>query len=291
MDETSSNDEDPEKSKDSEKSKDVENPNKLTTTTPTNSTKFNSLEKIRTFIQTYCKKTITPKDPIGFSYFKQLLSQHPTWKDKVDTIHRFRVIKSKLNDSCILQIECDWSDKFFTVSWKKCHIKRTRKTISPHEHTQLLPSTTSMISPNDLQLFNSSEELISSSISQTKQSQITQKTSVDKLTCAMRYAIRRQIMNWKRQNTINQSCKTCKSTSILQCDHIEPFVVLKTRFIKECKLNEIPIPETFDYSFKTCQSRFKRKDKSFKTKWQYYHLKHASFQWLCKTCNLKKGKK
>jgi hypothetical protein len=257
--------------------------------------KFNTLEKIRAFVQMYCKKTVTKKDPIGFSYFQQLLAQHPTWKDKVDSVHRFRVTRSKLNNSCILQIECDWSDKFFTVSWKKCHMKRKRTKRIQVQTPPSSPIANAMISATDLQLFKSSKPSKPSDpshITQVNEKNPTEKRPsakeiADKLTCAMRYAVRRQIATWKRQNSINRFCKQCKSTSSLQCDHVDPFVTIKTNFIRDC--NE-SIPDSFDYSFKTCQSRFKRKDKSFKLRWQHYHLKHASYQWLCKTCNLKKGK-
>lgn len=254
--------------------------------------KFNTLDKIRVFVQTYCKKTITKKDPIGFSYFRQLLTQHPTWKDKVDSIHRFRVTRSKLNNSCILQIECDWSDRFFTVSWKKCHVKRKRTKRIQVQTPPSSPIANAMISATDLQLFKSSIPSKPSHITQVNENPQTEKQpsakeTADKLTCAMRYAVRRQIATWKRQNSINRFCKQCKSTSSLQCDHVDPFVAIKNNFIRECTEN---IPSSFDYSFKTSQSRFKRKDKFFKLRWQRYHLKHASYQWLCKTCNLKKGK-
>jgi hypothetical protein len=107
---------------------------------------------------------------------------------------------------------------------------------------------------------------------------------------AMRSAIRRQIYQFKKQYFKPTTCTKCQQiSSRYEVDHVIPFSQLCDQF-----LNIQPhesLPSTFTWNRKTGQVIFCRKDKSFKLRWQRYHKKHASLQWLCKNCNIAKSNK
>ena len=111
------------------------------------------------------------------------------------------------------------------------------------------------------------------------------------LQSAFRQAIYRQILLWKKMNYTNYECVECKSNIKLQVDHKEPsFIKLTTDFL-ENNINSqhsqnINIPDKFNYH--KYGHKFTENDYIFKKKWQYYHQHHATFQWLCKKCNLSK---
>jgi hypothetical protein len=107
------------------------------------------------------------------------------------------------------------------------------------------------------------------------------------LQSAFRQSIYRQISLWKKINYLNYECVQCKSNIKLQVDHKEPsFIQLTTDFLNN--INKFSIPDKFNYH--KYGSKFTENDYIFKKKWQDYHKIHATFQWLCKKCNLSKNK-
>lgn len=107
---------------------------------------------------------------------------------------------------------------------------------------------------------------------------------------AMRYAIRIQINNWRKKvgNAYNPKCELCESSYNLEVDHYPlTFASLRDNFIEEnIKCNEI------EYVWNNKHTTFKfKKNEPMKTKWQRYHLKHATFRWLCGDCNKKMNRK
>jgi len=81
---------------------------------------FLTLGCIREFVQSHQSKTITSTNPVVFQQFKTLVSQHPSWKDKIDTIEKFKVCMGMNKQNTILKIKPDWSKYFITISWRKC---------------------------------------------------------------------------------------------------------------------------------------------------------------------------
>lgn len=107
------------------------------------------------------------------------------------------------------------------------------------------------------------------------------------LQSAFRQAIYRQISTWKKSNKIGSKCVKCENTKKLQADHKDPlFIQLTSDFLKR-PINK-NIPSVFDYH--KCGRKFCKKDRLFKVRWQNYHRKHATIQWLCMKCNLSKKK-
>lgn len=108
----------------------------------------------------------------------------------------------------------------------------------------------------------------------------------DPLQSAFRQSIKTQIFNWKKMNKLGALCNNCRASRLLQADHKFPtFINLTKTFLD----NEKNIPTEFDYHYK-CGRKFQKKDNYFKLKWQKFHKKYATLQWLCRSCNLKKKK-
>jgi hypothetical protein len=104
------------------------------------------------------------------------------------------------------------------------------------------------------------------------------------LSGAMRQAIYKQIVEWKRlQKT--KVCVVCQATRLLQVDHDpQPFVILKEMFLRACKLAP---PTQFRYDRRTHGPALH--SGLFMKEWQQFHQLHASYQFLCRSCNAKKG--
>jgi len=286
---------------------------------------FLTLSCIRTFVQSHQGKTITPTNPIVFEQFKTLVSQHLSWKDKIDTIEKFQVCMGMNKQNTILKLKPDWSNHFITISWRKC--KPTRLCRKPNENnkeekekytekeeteipTPCFLRWPCMISSTDISLFNSIRTLpqsphsllqnnscpspssSSSSSSLSPSTTTTTTTTTVTLTGAMRYAIRRQIQLWKKNNLLLRRCRQCQSVLCLHVDHIIPFVNIQHDFLKLwMDTTAQSLPSKFRYNRRTCQPTFTRADVGFTRKWQSYHKTHAKLQWLCRKCNLKKGRK
>lgn len=114
----------------------------------------------------------------------------------------------------------------------------------------------------------------------------------NQLNGAMRYAIRRQINNYKSANG-NIICCLCGSAYRIEVDH-HPihFVDIKNNYIK-ANVDKLP-PNEFNWHPKKGNFMFKNGtkandyyDKKWKQSWQRYHQKYAQYRYLCSTCNKK----
>lgn len=110
---------------------------------------------------------------------------------------------------------------------------------------------------------------------------------MDPLTSAMRHAIKRQISIYKNKN-INKICYVCHHDKKIEVDHYPlKFVKLKEDFINDKLFVKIAIPTTFRYHPKRGYAMFNKTDSRWKKAWQKYHLKLATYRYLCSTCNKK----
>lgn len=200
-----------------------------------------TVQEIRTFLQSYLHRTLTPqRHPDLWQHFVQLFQQHPTWKTRWEEICAVKILRSKVNQALLLRIKIATRTKrpWQTISWRKC----TERPQKP-------------------------------------------RNSLDQ---AMRYAIRRQITQWKNTHGPAQ-CASCAKTTTLEVDHIIPFCELKQAFL----LTSTSTPPTqFGYAT-NCYMKFLTDTASqkFCKAWQRYHRRKVQFQFLCKSCNLSKGKK
>jgi hypothetical protein len=123
-----------------------------------------------------------------------------------------------------------------------------------------------------------------------------------KLYDSMRRAISDQIMNYRNNNRGNKEiCALCgisnRNNNIFEngviefhVDHKEPsFMSIRDSFINEKKNQGVIIPTIFnDDEFNI--PNFREEDESFKNDWWEYHRSNATYQILCKLCNLRKKK-
>ena len=235
--------------------------------------KLYKLEEVRKLIKSFHNKLIINHD---FQLFKSLLINHPTWKDKLDEIEAVRVITGKFNKNLLLQIKPNWCKKFITISWRKCQSHKISK-YPQHTIQAIIPTQLPLILPAII-LAEKHENYVPNLINAS-------------LTGAMRYSIRKQITNFKKNNNqfIFKKCTVCHKTTNLQVDHIIAFSQLQKNFLHN--IDPLSIPIQFHYNHKTCQPKFKKEHLGFNRRWQFYHQKHANFQWLCRSCNIKKSNK
>lgn len=111
---------------------------------------------------------------------------------------------------------------------------------------------------------------------------------------AMRYSIRVQISNYRKNNP-TPICALCQTTHRIEVDHYpKHFVELRDDFIKSQLAKNLTPPNEFKWHSKRGNFMFKDGnkannyyDKSWKQSWQRYHNSNATYRYLCSTCNKK----
>jgi hypothetical protein len=163
--------------------------------------------------------------------------------------------------------------KWLLISWRRC----IQPTAARRPSTAASPShaltTTPIIPPS-----------------------VSSVTPASCLTGAMRYAIRRQILRWKRQTPMPSQCPLC-SVPVSQsgvkwhADHVPPatFVELKTRFLHSVATNHatLPTPHLFLHT-RYGVPQFRRADRPWTRLWQQFHRKNVTLRWLCDRCNVRR---
>jgi len=111
-----------------------------------------------------------------------------------------------------------------------------------------------------------------------------------RLTSAMRDAVRRQLLQWRKLQSGRPQCAQCGRFSNLQVDHVSPsFSDIKAMFLLLERDSERIPPTEFALRAASCSSVFCKQDQTFKRRWQQFHKERATFQFLCSTCNQKKS--
>ena len=102
---------------------------------------------------------------------------------------------------------------------------------------------------------------------------------------ACRSAVSKDILDYKNNNK-NAVCEICKARSNLQTDHVLPFSYIIDLFIKyeNIKFQNIKYKKN-----EFCQFAFD--DPILERKFYDFHRTKASYQTLCKKCNVKKSDK
>lgn len=113
-------------------------------------------------------------------------------------------------------------------------------------------------------------------------------TPKQRLTSAMREAIRRQVLLYCATLRFDTPCAGCGSHGVpLEVDHAEPpFATLRELWLAQL---DVEPPTEFDYKSGVGAHRFKECDAALKRRWQQFHRRHATFQALCEPCNRAKG--
>ena len=108
-----------------------------------------------------------------------------------------------------------------------------------------------------------------------------------KMLCdALREAIVEDILEFKLMNP-DKHCVQCKTTENIQVDHKIAFDKIKNDFLTQ----NPDCPRVFDNIPGTYRWLFKDSDYVWRKKWQKYHASKACYQYLCRTCNIRKSNK
>lgn len=110
----------------------------------------------------------------------------------------------------------------------------------------------------------------------------------DDLSIAMRVAIERFRNKWRDANRHNSHCSLCGISGIpLEVDHKTiPFSEIKRRFLEQTKLP----PPTYSRAV-ACRWKFDDASSEYEKAWVNFHDSLADYQFLCRSCNGKKGNK
>jgi 5-methylcytosine-specific restriction endonuclease McrA len=105
------------------------------------------------------------------------------------------------------------------------------------------------------------------------------------LPAAMREAVQRQSLDWKRQQPLPHTCAECGQTQHIQVDHkLQPLKTLIAAF-----LSQHEAPDAASWLFNGRSHAPRLPDGVFKRQWRIFHKSRADFQFLCRTCNARKG--
>lgn len=265
-----------------------------------------NIDDIRKIMTSFAHKKMTSvSHPLEYRVCLELLSFHPTWSKQLDNIMSVWITSHPLDqDLMIMKLSTETHPKYRIVSWRQCALSNRRINqlkMNQQNKPSSPPHTTATNIPNENELNNntittvvqSPNLIVDDSFNEKKevQNQMDAKKQEKFLIGAMRHAVHKQIRDWAKQHMFHRQCRTCASVFRLQVDHIEPFKEIRQDFFKQCEDKKIQLPQKFLFAAKTSQPKFHRQDRSFKLAWQRFHKSRAFYQWLCRTCNTKKGGK
>jgi hypothetical protein len=216
---------------------------------------LDTYDKAKNWLTDHVHRVFFSRNVTEFKILSDLISRHPSrseWKNLIPT--SFKISRSTANGSLVLYVKFEGLNNYRIVSWVACSKGRLAK---------------SQCSDND----------------------------DNKLNGAMRYAIRQQINAYRKSNPV-QICLLCQTESKIEVDHYPiHFVDIKDNFIKmKMERGEIPPadfkwhPKKGNFMFKDGNKSNDYYDKKWKQSWQRYHKVHATYRYLCSTCNKKTNK-
>lgn len=216
---------------------------------------LDTYDKTKKWLIQHVHKNFFPSNPEEFKILSDLLNRHPaksTWQYQIPT--SFKISRSPGNGAIVMHVRFQGLSKYRIVSWVAC----AKGKLAKHQEAGNIDS---------------------------------------QLNGAMRYAIRMQITNYKKTHP-TQVCDICRSEYRIEVDHYPlHFVDLKDNFIKMKHGKGDSPPTEFRWHGKKGNFMFKDGtkandyyDKKWKLAWQRYHKKHATYRYLCSTCNKKTNK-
>jgi hypothetical protein len=257
-------------------------------------------EEVRALIQTYAHRTGT-RDGRNVTMYTALVTNlldlyHPTWRNRADEITAVRVTRNPAGKSLLLQIKRIEQSRWLTVSWKDCVTKTTtgRDRKAPVERNRLEGAmrfavrrqTQSWGRTNaagavcvtcaataKLQVDHTDPPFVV--ISQAFLAKYTTTNTITTATTTTNTITTNTTNNTTNTTTTNTTNNTTNTTT--------------TNTTNNNNTTTNTIPDRFDTCRRTCQPRFRRTDVEFTRAWQRYHLRRARYQWLCPSCNARKG--
>ena len=216
-----------------------------------NQEKLDRYDKTKKWLEAHVHKNYFPRNS-EFQILSDLIDRHPSkseWKNQTPT--SFKISRSTGNGALVLYVRFDGMSNYRIVSWVACAKGKLTKNQA-----------------------SGSDD--------------------NKLNGAMRYAVRMQIKNYRKSNP-TEKCELCGTGYRIEVDHYpKHFVEIKEEFIqiKDDKGDSPPSdfkwhPKKGNFMFKDGTKANDYYDKKWKQAWQRYHQKHATYRYLCSTCNKK----
>lgn len=208
-----------------------------------------------------------------FAVMQTMLSNHPNYKDwKNQECEAFKITRSARNKA--LQV----------------HMKmKTPNASSAPAQTNAQPMGSKFGDMKTLKKKSDGWRIVSW-VSCATGKVVRKPNDTNKLTQAMRFAVRKQIQNWRNAlgNRHNPKCVLCDCSvyAELEVDHFpNTFASMKDDFIANVLGGNIEDVKIRWDNRKTSY-RF-GKGETINAKWQRYHAGFADYRWLCKNCNKK----
>ena len=101
---------------------------------------------------------------------------------------------------------------------------------------------------------------------------------------ALRNTIKKDILEYRKIHKIRE-CVFCNSVENIQVDHITPFKSIVEYYFMNYN---VKIPTSFDKD-ENRMCIFKEEDKDIEKQFYTIHKDMATYQYLCRNCNIKKG--
>ena len=259
-------------------------------------TKIQKYNDVKTWLEARVHNTIHINTP-DFDIMMDMLKKHPNFsKWKNQSCLAFKITRAKKTKHLQVYIK-QLSLKNITKKSKKIKTNQTK---------------TNQTKTNPIERWR-----IISWVACVKGNVETKSSEKNKLTQAMRYAIRKQIQIWR--NTIGKNHELGRKCVLCECDNYEKLEVdhfpktfsqIKKEFCDNNEIDEKMVEKTKDEKTKDEKTKDKKTKKKIKIiwspskttyqfqkgektnmKWQQYHRIHASYRWLCGTCNKKTNSK
>lgn len=225
-------------------------------------------DEVKSWLETRCHTTITKKSsPTDFAIMQEMLSKHPNFEDwKCKECDAFKITRSAKGKA--LQV----------------HMKMIKPEVEPLSSEK--PKFGDM---NSLKKKKDNWRIVSWVACATGKVVRKPKDS-NKITQAMRYAVRKQISGWRNHNAYNPKCMLCQTQEKLEVDHYPlTFAKMKTDFIAtylDGKIEDVKVR----WDNRNTSYRFS-KGEPINTRWQRFHQARATYRWLCGNCNKKMNSK
>ncbi len=216
---------------------------------------LDTYDKAKKWLGEHVHRNFFPLNP-EFNTLSRLVDRHPSkneWVNQVPT--SFKISRSPGNGALVMYVRFEGLSNYRIVSWVAC----AKGKLASHQQSD--------------------------------------NNNNNKLNSAMRYAIRIQVSNYKKAHP-TQVCALCGTGYRIEVDHyLKHFVDIKEDYIKIKLERGDPPPIVFKWHPKKGNFMFRDGtkadgyyDKKWKVAWQKYHNTHATYRYLCSTCNKKTNK-
>lgn len=287
--------------------------NKKPTTKKTKKTKQQNYNDVKTWLEAHVHNTIDINTP-DFNVMMDMLKKHPNFpKWKNQSCLAFKITRSKKTKHLQVYIKQQLLNSRKTNS-KKLNLTNS---IQPDETIKIEPikidsiqtkpikiepNQTNPTQPKSIKIEPNQTKpnhrwRIISWVACVKGNVVTKSSEKNKLTQAMRHAIRKQIQIWRnsigKTQPLGHKCVLCECDNYdkLEVDHFpKTFSQIKRDFLASHINDEMIGKIKIEWSPTKTSYRFQKGEKT-NMKWQRYHRIHATYRWLCSACNKKCNRK